>query len=91
MKPKALDFIWLLLLAATAFTWWLGHTGALAAPSLPIVALVFGLAWFKGVGVILEFMELRHAPPLWRRALIGGLSLIVALILLAYWMALPAG
>ena len=45
MKLRALDFVWLLLLAATAFTWWLGHTGALAVPRLSIVALVFGLAW----------------------------------------------
>ena len=89
MKPKLLDLIWLLLLAATAFTWWLGHTGALAPPRLGIVAIVFGLAWLKGVGVILEFMELRHAPPLWRRALIGGLTFITALILLAYWLAMP--
>ncbi|MDO5691404.1 MAG: cytochrome C oxidase subunit IV family protein [Pseudomonadota bacterium] len=88
MKLRAIDGIWLLLLAATAFTWWLGHTGALAAPRLSIVAVVFGLAWLKGVGVILEFMELRHAPPLWRRALIGGLAFITALILLAYWVAL---
>ena len=90
MKPKLLDLIWLLLLAATAFTWWLGHSGALATPRLPIVALVFGLAWLKGVAVILEFMELRHAPPLWRRALTGGLTVIVGLILLAYWVAMPA-
>ena len=88
MKPRALDLVWLLLLAATAFTWWLGHTGALAVPRFGLVALVFGLAWLKGLGVILEFMELRHAPPLWRRALIGGPSVIVALILLAYWVAL---
>lgn len=87
MKPKLLDLIWLLLLAATAFTWWLGHIGALAVPRLSIVALVFGLAWLKGVGVILEFMELRHAPAAWRWALIGGLSFITLLIVLAYALA----
>ena len=90
MKTRGIDLVWLLLLAATAFTWWLGHSGALATPRPMLVALVFGLAWLKGVGVALEFMELRHAPPVWRRALIGGLSLIVALILLAYRVALPA-
>ena len=89
MKPKLLDLIWLLLLAATAFTWWLGDSGALVPPRLAMMALVFGLAWLKGVGVILEFMELRHAPPAWRWALIGGLTLIVGLILLAYWLAEP--
>ena len=88
MKARWLDLIWLLMLAATAFTTWLGGSGALARPSLPLVALVFALAWLKGLGVILEFMELRHAPALWRWGLIGGLTLIVALILLAYAIAL---
>ena len=89
MKLRALDFVWLLLLAATAFTWWLGHSGALVPPRLAMMALVFGLAWLKGVGVILEFMELRHAPAAWRWALIGGLSFITLLIVLAYWLATP--
>ena len=33
-------------------------------------------------------MELRHAPALWRRALIGALTLVVLLILLAYGLSL---
>ena len=53
MKVKGLDIVWLMLLAATAFTWWLGHSGALVPPRLAMMALVFGLAWLKGVGVIL--------------------------------------
>ena len=54
-----------------------------------MMALVFALARLKGLGVIREFMELRHAPPAWRWALIGGLTRIVGLILLAYWFAEP--
>ena len=88
MKVKGLDIVWLLLLAATAFTWWLGHSGALVPPRLAMMALVFGLAWLKGLGVILEFMELRHAPRLWKGLLIGWLSVVVALIALAYWMGI---
>lgn len=87
MKPQPLDLVWLLLLAATGLTWWLDASGALRAPNLALTACVFGLAWLKGAGVALEFMELRHAPPLWRRALLGGLTLAVALILSAYAMA----
>ena len=39
MKVKGLDIVWLLLLAATAFTWWLGHSGALVPPRLAMMAL----------------------------------------------------
>ncbi|HOB67124.1 cytochrome C oxidase subunit IV family protein [Ottowia sp.] len=86
MKPL-LDLIWLLLLAATAFQAWLS-THAPAGPlGLPLVALAFGLAWLKGLGVILEFMELRQAPPAWRRALVGGITAITLLILVAYALA----
>lgn len=84
MKPKGLDLVWLLLLAVTAFTAWLALHAPPGPLGLPLVALVFGLAWLKGLGVMLEFMELRHAPPAWHWALIGGLTAIVALILLAY-------
>lgn len=84
MKPRLVDLIWLLLLAATAFTAWLSGSGALQSASLLWIAVVFALAWLKGLGVILCFMELAHAPPLWRRLLIGALSLVVTLILLAY-------
>ena len=62
--------------------------GLLIASKLPGMAVVFALAWLKGLVVILEFMELRHAPALWRRALIGALTLVVLLILLAYGLSL---
>ncbi|MFD1710529.1 hypothetical protein FVQ98_06670 [Ottowia sp. GY511] len=89
MKPTHwLNLVWLLLLAATGFTAWLGSSGALRQSSLPLMALVFGLAWFKGLGVVLAFMELGHAPPLWRRLLMGTLALVVALILVAYAVAI---
>ena len=84
MKVKGLDIVWLLLLAATAFTWWLGHSGALVPPRLAMMALVFGLAWLKGLGVILEFMELRHAPAAWRWGVLGWLWLVMLGIVWAY-------
>ena len=89
MKPTHwLNTVWLLLLAATGFAAWLGASGALRQPSLPLMALVFGLAWLKGLGVVLSFMELGHAPPLWRRLLMGTLAVVVALILIAYAIAI---
>ena len=75
---------WLLLLIATAVTWGLGDRGAGGRA----VAIILGLAWIKGLLVIYEFMELRHAPRLWKRLLIGWLSVVVALIALAYWMGI---
>lgn len=89
MKLRAVDIVWLLLLAATAFTAWLATQAPPGPLGLPLMVVVLGLAWLKGLGVVLEFMELRHAPPLWRRALIGGATFITGLILLAYWVALP--
>lgn len=78
--------LWLLLLTATAFTYWLGESGELGHASMAPVFLIFGFALLKGVGVILDFMDLRHAPALWRNLLIGWLVFVVGMILLAYWI-----
>ena len=60
---------------------------ALASGRFAMTALVFALAWLKGLGVLLEFMELRHAPRGWRWALVGGFSAVVGLVLLAAALA----
>jgi hypothetical protein len=87
VRPRPLDLVWLALLAATGLSWWLGASGALAAGRWGMAALVLALAWLKGLGVLLEFMELRRAPRGWRWALAGGFSAIVALLLLATALA----
>ena len=76
---------WLVLLAATVITWTLGEVGA-AGPAA-IVAMLC-IAFVKGRLVILDFMELRGAPPIWRFLLEGWLLLVSSLILLAYWISL---
>ena len=83
-----LDLAWLAMLVATAITWVLGRSGWVASAGLAGMALVFALAWLKGLAVILQFMELQHATARWRRTLIGALTLIVLLILLAYGLSL---
>jgi hypothetical protein len=83
MKPEPLDLIWLALLAATGLTWWLGSGGALMPGRWGMAALVFALAWLKGLGVLLEFMELRHAPHAWRWGVLAGFSAVIGLVLLA--------
>jgi caa(3)-type oxidase subunit IV len=76
---------WLILLVATAVTWQLGEAGAVGP--LAIVAML-AIAFVKGRLVILDFMELRGAPLLWRLLLEGWLIVVASLILLAYWISL---
>ena len=76
---------WLVLMVATVITWYLGEVGA--AGTSAIVAMLL-IAFVKGRLVILDFMELREAPRMWRILLEGWLILVSGLILLAYWMSL---
>ena len=76
---------WLILLIATAITWYLGEVGA--AGTAAIVAMLT-IAFVKGRLVILDFMELRGAPVMWRLLLEGWLILVSSLILIAYWISL---
>ena len=61
-----------------------GLSGGLLVP----IAAVLAMAYAKGRFVILDFMELREAPRLWRVLLEGWLILVSSLILLAYWISL---
>jgi hypothetical protein len=82
---RRLDALWLALIAATAFTWLLGESG-LASRSLAWpAAVVFALSLAKGSMIALDFMELREAPPLWRRFVVGWLVIVVAVILGLHW------
>ena len=76
---------WLILIIATLATWYLGEVGATGTAS--IVAMLM-IAFIKGRLVILDFMELRDAPRMWRVLLEGWLIVVSSLILLAYWMSL---
>lgn len=76
---------WLILLVATAITWYLGEVGA--SGTAAIVAMLL-IAFIKGRLVILDFMELRNAPLIWRLALEGWLIVVAGLILLAYWLSI---
>lgn len=75
----------MILLLATAVTIWLGEHGA--AGTAAVFAMLC-LAFIKGRLIVLDFMELRHAPLLWRVLLEGWLLLVSSLILLAYWKSL---
>ncbi|MGQ0697045.1 MAG: cytochrome C oxidase subunit IV family protein [Panacagrimonas sp.] len=73
---------WLLLLIATAITFWLradGFVGITAAAGTLLIA------YLKGRLVVLDFMELREAPLIWRRIFEGWLLVVSAAILAVYW------
>jgi hypothetical protein len=76
---------WLILMIATGITWYFGVIGATGTPFIVAMLLI---AFVKGRLVILDFMELRSAPRLWRVLLEGWLILVSSLILLAYWISL---
>lgn len=73
-----------LLLLATAVTVALGERGAVGAGSWWPMLLVFGMAACKAATVVWEFMEIAHAPTLWKRLLLGWLVVVTMGILLAY-------
>lgn len=76
---KRFDAVWLATLAATAIAWWVGESGFGQAARWA-AGVVFALSLAKGVAIALEFMELRGAPALWRRFVLGWLLVVIALI-----------
>ncbi|MBP9905685.1 MAG: cytochrome C oxidase subunit IV family protein [Rhodoferax sp.] len=87
MPRLSINQLWLLLLLATAVTYWLGESGRVGAANTWPVASIFALSFMKGFWVINDFMALRHAPPLWRRLLIGWLLLMIGVIVGVYALA----
>lgn len=74
---------WLLLVAATILGYGLraeGHVG------LSVGLATLAITYYKGRLVILDFMELRHAPRLWR-ALIEAWLLLVCVLIFAVFSA----
>ncbi len=66
--------VWLVLVAATATTFVAAESG----PSGSLLAVgVLMLALLKGKLIALHFMELRHAPALWRWSVLGWLWAVV--------------
>lgn len=85
MRFTRTDTVFALLVLATAVSWWLGEGAATGQRPLGTVATlaVLALAALKGTLIALDFMELRHAPALWRRAVLGWLTAVIGLILVA--------
>ena len=90
MDVRYLNRIWGWMVLATLITFAVGETGLSQIGGSWTVGLIFALAYVKGMMVILDFMELRHAPALWRVALLVWITLTVSGILLAWWLARQA-
>lgn len=87
-SSRSLTLAWLVLLAITATTYWLGGGRMQAATGSMVPVLVLcALTFVKGLLVSLEFLELRHAPALWRWLVCGWLAVVLLLIALAFWVS----
>lgn len=84
-SARLLDGVWLVLLAGTAYTWWLGESGQAGALA---VMTMLGVAALKGLLVIREFMALRDVSWLWQGAVSGWLILVLTVNLAVYWKGL---
>ena len=84
-NPERAATIWAILIAATMVTWTLGERGD-AGPAA--VAALFAIAFAKGALIILDYMALRHAPRMWAGLVLGWMTLVCALIGIAYWKGL---
>lgn len=88
MPALSLTRAWLMLLALTAATYAIGESGLTAGGSMVFTLALFALTFVKGLVVILDFLELRHAPALWRWVVLVWLAVVLGAIVLAYWISL---
>ena len=82
MTALRINTIALLLVVATALSWWLGEDAVLSGHHLgsTAVLVVLALSVIKGALIALEFMELRTAPALWRRLVMGWMVIVLGVI-----------
>lgn len=85
--PLRATVIWVVLIAATIVTWSVGENGG-SGPA--VVGLLFSIAFGKGALIILDYMALRRAPLMWPLLALGWMTLVCALIGIAYWKGLAA-
>jgi hypothetical protein len=72
--------IWLLLVAATALSWGMGHAAGISEVEIASVAIII-VTFVKARFVIFEFMEIRGAPTWMHRVGNGWIVLIAALLI----------
>ena len=77
--------VWLLLVLATGVSWWSARGGAISSGEA--TAIVMLVAAFKARAVALHFMDLKHAPLVWRLVFEGWAVVCACVILGGYWYA----
>jgi len=80
-----LTLVWLLLVVATLISWGLGHGLGIADHRLAAAAVIM-VALVKARFMIMEFMEIRHAPGWFKlagEAWSAGLAAALAALILA--------
>lgn len=84
MRITKADLIFALLALATLASWWLGEGAAVSGQHLGTAATlaVLALSAVKGTLIALDYMELRTAPALWCRAVMGWLVVVLGVIAL---------
>ncbi len=84
MRVNRADTIFALLALATLASGWLGEGAAGSGRHLGTAATlaVLALSAVKGALIALDYMELRQAPALWRRAVMGWLLVVLGLVAL---------
>ena len=84
MRLNKADTVFALLALATLASWWLGEGAAGSGRHLGTAATlaVLALSAVKGALIALDYMELRQAPALWRRVVMGWLLVVLGLVAL---------
>lgn len=82
--------IWFVLMAATVASWWMsmnssGDAKDFLTPEYAVLCILL-VAWVKVRFVVLDFMEVRHAPLPLRLALEAWMAFVV--IVLAFYFLL---
>jgi heme/copper-type cytochrome/quinol oxidase subunit 4 len=80
-------WVWLGLVLLTCVTTW-GLSRDLFSPAVAVVG-IFLIAAVKVRYVMLDFMELRHAPLPVKVAFEGWIVVVVAAMILGFWFATP--
>lgn len=82
-KKNTLSWLW--LLALTVISVYVGAFLELfSAQKNLYIAVVLFIVFLKGQQIIDIFMELKHAPKLWRRLLLGYVTLLPIIIGVIY-------
>ena len=82
-----ITLVWFVLVAATAFSWEMGHGVGLHDLRQASVAIIV-VAFIKVRFVILDFMEIRHAP-IWMRIVGETWVVVVCSILVGLYLHAP--